>query len=147
MIARNVLSLQSCPTLCDPMDCSSPGSFVHGILQARLLEWVATDSSRGSSWPRNRTCVSYTSCMAGRFFTICATWEDWLWGHEINCVKRLNRSRHRADSSPAGFLSLLLPSSTFPYLLCMPRKLQSFPDECTNHTIKRKCLSCDMRDL
>ena len=115
--------------------------------QARLLEWDATDSSRGSSWPRNQTCVSYATCMAGRFFTTRATWEDWLWGHEINCVKRLNRSRHRADSSPAGFLSLLLPSSTFPYLPCMPRKLQSFPDECTNHTIKRKCLRCDMRDL
>ena len=41
MIARNVLSLQLCPTLCDPMDCSSPGSSVHGILQARLPEWVA----------------------------------------------------------------------------------------------------------
>ena len=40
---------QSCPTLCDPMDCSLPGSSVHGILQARILEWVATPSSRGSS--------------------------------------------------------------------------------------------------
>ena len=42
-------SLQSCPTLCDPMDCSPPGSSVHGILQARILEWVAMPSSRGSS--------------------------------------------------------------------------------------------------
>ena len=42
-------SLQSYPTLCDPMDCSPPGSSVHGILQARILEWVATPSSRGSS--------------------------------------------------------------------------------------------------
>ena len=41
---------QSCPTLCDPVDCSSPGSSVHGILQARILEWVAIPSSRGSSW-------------------------------------------------------------------------------------------------
>ena len=40
---------QSCLTLCDPMDCSSPGSSVHGILQARILEWVATSFSRGSS--------------------------------------------------------------------------------------------------
>ena len=46
---------QSCPTLCDPMDCSSPGSSVHGIFQARLLEWVATSFSRGSSWPRDCT--------------------------------------------------------------------------------------------
>ena len=43
------LVVQSCLTLCDPMDCSSPGSFVHGILQARILEWVAMPSSRGSS--------------------------------------------------------------------------------------------------
>ena len=45
-------------TLCDPMDCSSPGSSVHGILQARILEWVAMPSSRGSSQPRDRTWVS-----------------------------------------------------------------------------------------
>jgi len=50
--------LQSCPTLCDLMDCSPPGSSVHGILQARVLEWVAMPSSRGSSRPRDRTHVS-----------------------------------------------------------------------------------------
>ena len=44
---------QSCLTLCDPMDCSPPGSSVHGILQARTLEWVAMPSSRGSSQPRD----------------------------------------------------------------------------------------------
>ena len=49
---------QSCPTLCDPMDCSLPGSSVHGILQARVLEWVAISFSRGSSRPRDRTGVS-----------------------------------------------------------------------------------------
>ena len=52
--------LQSSLTLCDPMYCSLPGSSVHGILQARKLEWVATPSSRGSSPPRDRTCVSCT---------------------------------------------------------------------------------------
>ena len=57
---------QSCPTLCDLMDYSPPGSSVHGILQARILEWVAISFSRGSSWPRNQTRVS---CIAGRFFT------------------------------------------------------------------------------
>ena len=51
--------LQSCLTLCDPMGCSPPGSSVHGILQARILEWVAMLSSRVSSWPRDRTQVSY----------------------------------------------------------------------------------------
>ena len=49
---------QSCPTLCDPADCSPPGSSVHGIFQARILEWVAVSSSRGSSQPRDQTCVS-----------------------------------------------------------------------------------------
>ena len=52
---------QSCPTLCDPMNPSTPGSSVHGILQARILEWVAMPSSRGSSPPRNRTHISYVS--------------------------------------------------------------------------------------
>ena len=58
---------QSCPTLCDHMDCSPPGSSVHGILQARILEWVDILLSRGPSWPRNQTQVS---CIAGRFL-IC----------------------------------------------------------------------------
>ena len=53
---------QLSPTLCDPMDCSPPGSSVHGILQARILEWVAISSSRGSSWPRDQTHVSGISC-------------------------------------------------------------------------------------
>ena len=63
---------QSCPTLCNPMDCSPPGSSIHGIFQARIREWVAIFFSRGSSWPRNRTQVSHT---AGRLFTIWATLE------------------------------------------------------------------------
>ena len=64
-----VLVTQLCPTLCNPMDCSSPGSSVLGILQARILEWVAIPFSR-SSWPRNQTQVS---CIAGRLFIIWAT--------------------------------------------------------------------------
>ena len=67
---------QSCLTLCIPMDCSPPGSSVHGILQTRTLEWVAISSSRGSSRPRDQTQVSH---IAGRFFTIWATREA-LWG-------------------------------------------------------------------
>ena len=65
-----VLGAQSCPTLCDPMDCSPPGSSLHGILQARTLEWVAIPFSRESSWTRDPTQVS---CIAGRFFTIWVT--------------------------------------------------------------------------
>ena len=55
-------SLQSRLTLCDCMDDSPPGSSFHGILQARILEWVAMPSSRGSSRPRDRTHISYASC-------------------------------------------------------------------------------------
>ena len=64
-----MLVTQSCPTL---LDCSPLGSSVHGILQTRILEWVAISFSRGSSWPRNWTWVS---CIAGRFFTVWATRE------------------------------------------------------------------------
>ena len=60
--------LQLCPTLCDPMDCSPPGSPVHGILQAGTLEWAALPSSRASSRLRDRTHVS---CIAGRQILYC----------------------------------------------------------------------------
>ena len=63
------LVAQWCPTLCDPMDCSLPASAVHGILQARIVEWVAMPSFRGSSWPRDWTQVSH---IAGRFFIVWA---------------------------------------------------------------------------
>ena len=73
--------LQLCPALCDPVDCNPPGSSVHGILQARMLEWVVRGSSqffqervlewvpRGSSQPREQTRVSCISCTAGGLFT------------------------------------------------------------------------------
>ena len=63
---------QLCPTLCDSVDCSPPGSSVHGILQARILEWVAISFARGSSQPRDQTQVS---CIAGRRFILWATKE------------------------------------------------------------------------
>ena len=63
---------QSCPTLCDRMDCSLPGFSVHGIFQARVLEWVAISFSRRSSWSRDQTQVS---CIAGRCFTLWASGE------------------------------------------------------------------------
>ena len=62
--------LQSCLTHCDLMDCSPPGSSVHGVLQERILEWAAIPFSRGSSWPRDRTHISWGSCTAGGFFTL-----------------------------------------------------------------------------
>ena len=69
---------QSCPTLCNPVNCSLPGSSVHRIFQARVLEWVVLSFSRGSSQPRDQTWVPH---IAGRRFTIWATREaksDWI---------------------------------------------------------------------
>ena len=72
-----MLAAQSFPTLCDPVDCSPPGSSVHGIFQARILAWVAISFSRGSSRPGDWTRVS---CIAGRLFTM------WAKQEEILCV-------------------------------------------------------------
>ena len=76
----------SCVWLCNPMDSSLPGSTVLGLLQARILEWAAMPSSWGPSWPKDWTCVSCISCIAGRFFTyvlnsvifLCPTWDRCL---------------------------------------------------------------------
>ena len=81
--------LKSCPTLQDSMDCSLPGSSVHGIFQARRLEWVTIFSSRGSSWLNDWTCISFISCIGRQILSHCATWEAqhsllvmpiWSWG-------------------------------------------------------------------
>ena len=68
-------SLQLRLTLCDSVECTLPGSSVHGIPQARIQEWVAMPSSRGSSQPRNQTHISMSPALAGVFFTTSATWE------------------------------------------------------------------------
>ena len=69
------VSAQSCLILCDPMNCSPPGSSVHGILQARTLEWVAMSFSRGSSRPRDPTNVSCVSCIGRWILYHCTAWE------------------------------------------------------------------------
>ena len=66
---------QLCLTLCDPMDWGLPSSSVHGILQARILEWVAISSSRGSSQPRHQIAISCTSCFGRQILYHCSTWE------------------------------------------------------------------------
>ena len=66
------VNAQLCLTLCNPMNCSLPGSYIHGIVQARILEWVAISFSRRSSQPRNRTQVPH---IAGRLLTVWATGE------------------------------------------------------------------------
>ena len=71
-IFLKLLITKLCPTLCNHMDRSPPGFFVHGILQARILEWVSIPFSRGSSQPRDQTQVS---SIAHSFFTIWATQE------------------------------------------------------------------------
>ena len=73
---------QSCPTRCDPMDCSPPGSSIHGILQAKILEWVVISLSRGSFQPRDWTWVSH---ITGRCFTVWTTREALLFA-KIVCI-------------------------------------------------------------
>ena len=87
VIPTCMLVAQSCPTLSDPMDCSPPGSSVHGISQARVLEWVAIPFSRISSWPRDRTQVSH---IADRFFTIWVTREA-PYMHKLSLLLKLHQ--------------------------------------------------------
>ena len=91
---------QSCPTLCDPVDCSPPGSSVHGILQARILEWVAISFSRGSSWPRDQTQVSR---IAGRHFNLWATFSGRQRKyHQCYQAKMLNEQGCRSSAEQDG---------------------------------------------
>ena len=80
------------------MDCSAPGSSAHGILQARILEWVVMPSSQGSSQPRNQTHISSVSCTSGRFFTHWSTWE----------AQGLLRAGERILGNHAGLIKPLL---------------------------------------
>ena len=85
-------SLQSCLTLCDPMACSSKGSPVHGVLQARILERIATASSRGLPTPGIKPTSLMSSALAGGFFTTCTTWETHsgiLFSHRKNEIMPL----------------------------------------------------------
>ena len=108
---------QLCLTLCDPRNCSPPASSVHGILQARIQEWVAIPFSRGSSWPRDWTQIS---CTAGGFFTVwttreasrrmctgymhllrCFTWGAWTFVDFGSCRESWNQSP--ADTKGQGY--------------------------------------------
>ena len=88
---------QSCLTLWDPMDCSLPGSSVHGILKARVLQWVAISFSRGSFQTRDRTWVS---CIASGHFTVWATREVIHFKHTANII--LNGEKHKAFPLRSG---------------------------------------------
>ena len=94
------LSAQSCLTLCDPVDCGPPFS-VHGISQARILEWVAISFPRESSWPRDWTCISWVSCTGSWILYHWATWEaaeqrgnkmgEWMFGDCIDVAREMGR--------------------------------------------------------
>ena len=71
---------QSFPTVCDPVNCSPPGSFLHGVLQARILEWVAVTSSRASFRSRDRIAIFWSPALAGGFFTTSTP------GKPVTCI-------------------------------------------------------------
>ena len=100
-----MLVAQSCSTFCDPMDCSPRGSSVHGILQARMLEWATIPFSGGSSRRRDRTRVS---CIPGRFFTIWATREAYASVLMCHWFPSLQDSNTLQVFSAAGFPSYSL---------------------------------------
>ena len=102
-----VVWLLSCVWLfCDPMDCNHPGSSVHGISQARVLEWVAISFSRGSSWPRDKTHIFYL----GR----------WILYHGAT------REAHNHGTSLAK-LAVLVLRSPLQHMLCLFPALPSIP--------------------
>ena len=83
-----VLVTQPCLTHCNPMDCSPPVSSIRGILQARILEWVAIRFPRGSSWPRDQSPISY---IAGRFFSVEPLGKP-IFNHVANTFLVINRT-------------------------------------------------------
>ena len=102
-----------------PMDCGPPGSSVQGVLQASILAWVAMLSSRGSSWPRNRTCIS---CIAGGFFTHWTTWEAPQRGNtKLQCRASFSERSHIGDGQPAKTISLIPRGKIYPWLTLAPQ--------------------------
>ena len=112
------LVAQLCSALCNPMDCSPPGSSVHGNLQARILEWVANPFSRGSSRPSDWTCVS---CIAGRFFTTWATREA-PFSHTVMYTSQC----YSLNSSHLPFPTCPKVCSLHPHLPFWPCKLVQY---------------------
>ena len=112
---------QLCPTLCDPMDCSLSGSSVHGIFQARVLEWIAISFSRGSSQPRNWTPVPH---IAGRCFTVWATREAHIWVALEKHLRSWWRRQRLIGLGPGTCLVLLSPTWFW------------YPPRCENHRFR-----------
>ena len=119
-----VLVAQSCPTLCDPMDYSPPGSSLPGMLQARILGWVAMPSSRRSSQSRDQTQVS---CIAARFFTIWATREALVYMQIYGLTLKQNIVKQRLsfESSPSQHYEISLNYQIFQW--AQPSSFFSLP--------------------
>ena len=105
---RCVCVLRCVQLFCDPIDCSPPGSSVHEIFQGRILQWVAFSSSRGSSWPRDWTCISCISYIGRR----STTWESvMIWGGadvitiKIKCVVTVMHLNQPSHPQSVGKLS------------------------------------------
>ena len=112
------LVTQSCPTCCNPMNCIPPGSSVHGILQARILEWVAISSSRGSSGPRDWGRLSCVSCIGRQIlcplshlgssvvlwvFLIKENWTHWRLMFVAGKAEQLFWKDNLPERKPASF--------------------------------------------
>ena len=113
MCLLHAKSLQSCPTLCIPMHYSPPGSSVHGILQARILEWVAMPPSWGSSWPRDPTMSLMPPALAGGFFTTSAAWEAQVCTTSLTktqCTLKQNKNQiYKQKNTPWYYILYFLP--------------------------------------
>ena len=117
---------------CDPMVCSLPGSSVHGILQARILEWVAIFFSRGSSWPRDRTWVS---CIAGRLFIIWATRENPK-DYQKNLLELINSVKQNQEKQKINkwdYIKLKYFSIAKETINTMKRQATKWEKICANH--------------
>ena len=112
-------SLQLCLTLCDPMDCSLQSYSVHGILQARLLEWVVIPFSRGSARLRDQTLSLISLALAGRFFTTSAAWEAQDW--RIITLKCCDSFCHTAMQIRHKYAAVAAKSLQSCPTLCDPR--------------------------
>ena len=132
-LKRNkVLVTWLCLTFCDPMDYSRPGSSVHGILQARILGWVAIPF-RKFSWPRDLTQVS---CITGRFFTSWAARQpkNGLWYFRLCCLEELFDEFSKYPC-PIDFYVLVWVDLTcsFQYVISLVKSVFSLPCRCINH--------------
>ena len=142
---------QSCPTLCDPMDCRLPGFSAHGILQARKLEWVAISFSRGSSKPRHRTQVSH---VAGRCFTLWANNHNkrmkfaliQVTVHYMHCLMESSQQLVRKTSWHFHYVHLqwLLLEVRSPWCPSPPQNLQWLVFEVFAHQFTHPSLKCSI---